>query len=453
VPDQEAIDLHPDAKRSFDERANLVAVSLTTDPQVHDDTQRFPINPSVGAALGKEDIIPDENVWGRLDHAGRETARYFQAGNHVFGLEGDNYVAFRKLAETIQRAKPLRDKVSVPTVLDLLTAWLRTVREGQGETSATEFVITRCREMVAEYTIVMPLYELYVEEPFEVGKVQIRAVMEEEIDGWLADWVAKDPGNAASYDVSRQKWKKMLQGKAAATITLVAEPERAYEVARREAEDALAMLQVFSLATLIPEARSYWTLFGSEKAEHFAYFVLQGGHLKNGKQGFYRYRHTVPTLNKVQIAHLKGLGLDAASALLRSKERSDFQASLLEALFIYSRAAVQDNLAEKLLYIIVALETLLVRDATEAIQQNLAERVAFTIGGSLAERKAIIAAIKDVYNLRSRFMHHGDQIDDVRAMEEFMQYAFAFFVTVLQRANEFTSRVVFLDALEDRKLT
>jgi hypothetical protein len=453
LSDPETIDLHPDARQNFDQRAHLLSTSLTTDPQAFDDSHRFPINPYVKAALTKEDIAPQESIWGRLDHAAQETARYFQAGDQVFGLEGDTYVAFRGLAESIQRARPLRDKVSLRTILDLLTLWLRAVRKGQAEASATEFVLTKCRDIVCEYTVLMPLYELYIEEPFEVGKVLIRTVTNEEIDGWVADWAGEHPDHIASYQQSGEKWKQALQGKAAASVALVAEPQRAYEVARREAEDALAMLRVFSLAMLMPEARSYWTLLGSERAEQYMYFVFLGGRLKNGHQGFYRYRHTVPTLNKGQIAYFRELGLDTASSLLRTEERNDLQESLLESLLIYSRAALQDDLAEKLLYIIVALETFLVRDTAEPLQQNLAERVAFAIGRSLTERKDIIKATKDAYGLRSRFMHHGAAVDDVKAMEEFMKYAFAFFITVLERANQFSSRTAFLDALEDRKLS
>jgi len=82
-----------------------------------------------------------------------------------------------------------------------------------------------------------------------------------------------------------------------------------------------------------------------------------------------------------------------------------------------------------------------------AVQQNFGERIAFTIGGNIGERRRIIKVTKDAYNLRSRFMHHGADIDDLKVVEEFMLYANVFFEKVLQAINLFTSRVHFIDTL------
>ena len=447
------ISLHPDAKHNFDEKANLLATSLTPDPQVFDDSQVTSAMPYVSGTIGKDDIIPEENVWSRRDHSGREIARFFQSGGRVFGLEGESYLAFRKLAESIQRTQVLRDSISLDTIIDLLTRWLRSTRKGQPELSATDFILSKCREIVSEYTVLMPLYELFVEEPFELGRVLIRTVTAEEIDGWVAAQSREHPEHTESYKQSGEKWKKKHQGRAAASITLVAEPERAYEVARREAEDALAILQVFSIGVLVPEAKCYWTLLGSEKVEAFTYFILQGSDLKNGATGYYRYRNTVWMLSKALLVDLQSRGLDAASALLRESKRNDFQDHVVDALLLYSRAALQDGLTEKLLYILVALESLLLRNETEPIGQNLAERLAVVVGGNVDERKAIIGTTKEAYGLRSQFVHHGVEIDDLKVMDEFMLYAFLFFTKTLKAVDLFQTKIAFLDALEAKRLS
>ena len=451
MPENGAFDIHPDAKRNFDEKASILATSLTPHPQVFDDSH-FPIAPHVAGSITQDDIVPESSVWSRMDHSGRESARYFQVDDHVFSLEGETYSAFRRLGESMQRTQALRDKISLDTVIELLTDWLRAARKGQSTLTATEFVLSKCPDMVSEYTVLLPLYELFIEEPFEIGRVLIRTVTEEEIDGWVAAWTKEYPEGADSFKVSGQKWKRDLQGKATATITLVAEPKRASEVARREAEDALAMLQVFSIGMLVPEARCYWTLLGSERVESFTYFILQGETVKNGQSGFYRFRNTTGSISKALLTDLKARGLDLASALLRLSKRNEFQERLLDALLMYSRAALQDGLAEKLLYILVALESLLLRDDKEAVQQNLGERIAFTIGGNVEERKRVIKVTKDAYSLRSGFMHHGADVDDLKVMEEFMLYTSVFFERMLQATDLFTTKAHFLDTLEDRKL-
>jgi len=57
LSDQFVFDIHPDAKRNFDEKASLLATSLTPDPQLFDDSQNFPIAPHVTEAIGENEIV------------------------------------------------------------------------------------------------------------------------------------------------------------------------------------------------------------------------------------------------------------------------------------------------------------------------------------------------------------------------------------------------------------
>lgn len=442
---------HPDAQKNFDSKAAVIAASLVPDVSIFDETNKFPVNPHVKEMIGKDDLVPDTSIFSQLDHAGMEYQRAFEAGGRVLTLAGEQYLNFRKLAESMQRSPGMRATVSLDTTISLLTEWLRDTTLGKTKETATDYVLSKARPQIAEYTIVMPLYTLFIEQPFEVGRILFRAVTAKEIDRWIAAKSEEDD----PVEVQRMgvRWRHVYQGQGAAFITLTAEPIRAYEIARQEAEDALAMLQVFSIGMLVPGARCYWTLRGSESVEQFEFLALQGDLIKNGRSGFYNYRNSVGAISMALLDSLRSRGLDLASELLRIPKRNDFQEELLNALLIYSRAALQERLAEKLLYILVALESLLLRDEAESIQQNLGERVAFTIGGNVDERKDIIRATKEAYRLRSQFVHHGAKVDDLKAMEEFMIYAYAFFEKMLRAINIFPTKLRFLDTLEERKLS
>jgi hypothetical protein len=442
---------HPDAQRNFDANAAVIASSLSTDAPIFDDTNKFPVRPHVKEMIGRDDIIPNSSVFSQADHAGEEYQRSFDAGDRILTLAGDQYVNFRKLAESMQRTPGMRETVSLDTTIELLTEWLRDSILGKTKETASEYVLSKAQPLIEQFTILMPLYDLFIEEDFEVGRILFRPVTEQEIDRWVLDNSQED--DPAEVATMREQWKRKYQGHGAAFITVTAESKRAYEIARREAEDALAMLQVFSIGVLVPGARCYWTLRGSERVEQFSYLALQGDLIKHGQSGFYHYRNSVGSISKALLNDLKTSGLDLASELVRSPKRNDFQEHLLNALLMYSRASVQDRLSEKLLYILVALESFLSRGETEPIQQNLGERIAFTIGGSLSERKDIIRVTKQAYKLRSRFVHHGAEVDDLKIMKDFMIYAYVFFEKMLRAVSLFSTKLQFLDTLEDVKLT
>jgi hypothetical protein len=110
--------------------------------------------------------------------------------------------------------------------------------------------------------------------------------------------------------------------------------------------------------------------------------------------------------------------------LLKLRERTPYQEKLLDALRIYSRSSLAADPADKLIYILVALESMLVRDDGEALQSNIAERIAFLISDALPQRREIVQSVKAAYGLRSRFLHHGRRPEDLAVLTRFMNIAF-----------------------------
>ncbi len=138
--------------------------------------------------------------------------------------------------------------------------------------------------------------------------------------------------------------------------------------------------------------------------------------------------------------------------LAKNNSGTELRKSLFESLLIYSRNNLTTDLSEKLLFVLVALEALLLRDGSEAIQGNLAERLAFLAGPTLQDRKAIVASTRKIYKLRSNFVHHGKSIEDVDTLEHFLQYAWNALASVLANVDRFPTRQDLVLSLDDRRL-
>ena len=111
------------------------------------------------------------------------------------------------------------------------------------------------------------------------------------------------------------------------------------------------------------------------------------------------------------------------------------------------------ELSDKLVYILVALESLLLKNENEPIQQNIAERMAFVVGQTVDERKSVVKLVKEIYGLRSRFIHHGNTIDDIETLGKFMLHAFVFFINISLNINNFNTKELFIESLEEMKLS
>ena len=123
----------------------------------------------------------------------------------------------------------------------------------------------------------------------------------------------------------------------------------------------------------------------------------------------------------------------------------------MQRTIIYSKNNLAKEPAEKLVFILVALEAMLLKNDTEPIQQNIADRMAFVLGNSVSERRSIVSLVKACYGLRSRFLHHGQTMSDLENLRKFMMYSWALFLHFLRSHEEFASKDEMLERIEERK--
>jgi hypothetical protein len=226
---------------------------------------------------------------------------------------------------------------------------------------------------------------------------------------------------------------------------------KAVEVARERAETAVALLRFLSPANWTPKLRSYCALLGSENVRRQADLFLQDGSIATYHRGVLDSGDAW-ALSNSYLANFPGL-VDRLSALSGERSRTSFQQNLFDALLIYSRNSVAIEPADKLVYILVALESMLLRNENEPIGKNIGERMAFLVGNSLEARKAVVSNAVETYRLRSSFIHHGHSIQDLDALSTFMLNAWTCFTVLLRNASRYQTRDQLITALEDRKMT
>jgi hypothetical protein len=410
------------------------------------------------AANYSADEIPEFKITAKVDLLGRTTARYFEHEGQRIGLEDEKYQELARLSESIQRTKALRDLVSTKWVEDAIVNWMKTRYEGASAPPLATYLADKCEKDVREHEIWLPVSNLTVESDLTFGNVVFRTITKELIDRWWEQWQGATRGRGAEYAAKIEarfaRERSDLQGLAAATIKVTAEPKRALEVALRESERAVTALRVYHVAaTTTPEVTSYCALLGKENVEGVKYLEMEGGRVRSwGEQ---------PTGGRVLNWHLSdddirkytgSLGFDNVNRLLALKTRTRFQDALLDALLLYSRSTREKDLAGKLVYMLAAIESMLLRNDTEPIQQNVGERMAFIIANTGEARRAVIRNLKSAYALRSKFVHHGHTIDELETVRTFMVNTWTLFTSLAKNSSSFDTREQLIDYLEEMKL-
>lgn len=158
-------------------------------------------------------------------------------------------------------------------------------------------------------------------------------------------------------------------------------------------------------------------------------------------------------LNKAQLSYMRERDqLELAASLVSEVELSDFAKRIRSSILSYSKGLTFPNISDRLVYSFSALEALFLKDASETIQQNLAERIAFTISKEPGDRMQIVARVKRIYGARSQYIHHRKDLQVTKEdLDGFFVHSWAALRTALGNVKRFETHMEYIDAIDQVK--
>jgi hypothetical protein len=393
------------------------------------------------------------------DGAGAVVARSFVHEGIISGLQADAYRNLRRLAEGIQRTSNFRKMASIATVEKLLFEWIREQVLGSTAATATQYLIDRVEASVRTFRVIVPFFKVIVPESIQIGQVTIRTLRSDEFQEWERFAIGKNPSVEHVLKVREIFFRErnQLQGFAAAEVTLTGEKARVLEIAIGEAEQAVSLLRLFTPAIISPQGRSFCALFGREQAGSTSTIILSNAGVNGISLGKTSDTETdvIWEIERDTLKLIRESALNRLAENLLDESASEFAHEVRAALYLYSQSALKSAPTDKLITIIIPLESLLLRSSSEPIGENISYRLAHSIGLTPEERKRILETTRKAYGLRSGYVHHLKPVEtdkDLDTLRSFMEYAWQFFMKIGTTVNRYKDRTEFLSMLDDRKL-
>jgi len=358
-----------------------------------------------------------------------------------------------KLSESMQRVPQLSPFVSVSFIKNSIFDWIRGKYLNEISCPMIEYICQICREKVTESEIWIPLAHTYIQSDIRIGRVILKTITKELLNEWIDRSDLNEETKERYKKEFMNRYQEKLQGLVAATISLYAEPQRANEIAEDEAEKAASILRIFSPGVFHPKIISCCTLFGNEHIKINKFFQIKDKKLVRIIEEITDKPWMPWILTNKFVENIKGSGLDTISNVLLLDNKNEFQNQVLNSLFIYSRSALAIGVEDKLIYILVAIESILLKNDNESIQQTIGERMAFLLEEKAGKRKMIIKNVKDVYGARSRFIHHGQTIEEIESITTFMFNSYRFFLILIMDINKFKNKLEFIEKIETIRLS
>jgi|JI10StandDraft_1071094.scaffolds.fasta_scaffold11337_9 hypothetical protein len=449
--------IHAEARRNFNQKATDLIQLVRGASDQQQSLKPYNSEVPVGSIIRDADIIGEIRMT-TTDYRGRIVAREFWNDGAHFEISEQNYLLFLQLAEKIQAQPEVFGMLSKQFVEESLFHWVKVRHiDSNLTTSFMDFLDEEALGAVDKLTVWTPVSFLEVESAFSVASSEIRPISRAIVSTWKQQVLDMNPTTKSARDApeiirSFEVLMSRIQGLAAVVTTIEAEPQRAKEWAREEAERVTSALALFSKGAFLPDVKCVCRPKGMEHvSQSLAVLVSEGRFLTEEatvdlpSAGFWR-------LDNKEIASMRSSILDKVSLLMQKRSPNAFEKSVLNSIFLYAKCAFTAEPVEKLVYVLSGLESVLLKNETEPIQQNLAERLAFFLKKGLDERKRVIKIVRGVYGMRSRYLHHGNSLSDLELMTDFLSIAWTFYFQLLVNVTKFQTKDDFICALDDVKL-
>ena len=242
-----------------------------------------------------------------------------------------------------------------------------------------------------------------------------------------------------------------LKGRCVARVEMIAETQRAYERAKEEVRRVIDILRFASKAIYPLSEDIRIGLVGDHPYSKRKGFVFSETQLsmKNDSIG-----SVCPfEITDASIKKMEKVGVFKLSEILRKKQPSQFEETLLRSVHWFSVALTQNEIENAFLCLIIALETLFTQEQGNPISNSVAEFAALILADKLEIRKNIKTRIKDYYGKRSGVAHGGKKTISKVDCYNLINIVGTTIMILADKTKEFSSQTELVTWVEDMKFS
>ncbi|HHE37638.1 MAG TPA: hypothetical protein ENL20_03580 [Candidatus Cloacimonetes bacterium] len=397
--------------------------------------------------INKKDII-NLRTTGQFDQFGNKIVSCFPSKQGYVGLDGNDLKEFLNFIETLSIRKELRDLLCYKFLQETTFKWFEKVYNGEikSQNNYTDYLHSEIKLNVKERKISIPILHLSLEKSFIIGNIQFEVFSKKFFDLWEQSLNKCKKDNSKMLTKVRQNY----QGVVFASLKAFADKNKCIEIAKQETERSLMILRIFSPTILYSsEFQFYYGRKGHVYLPSNYYFIFEDEFPQQYAMTDVKSNYKRVIYNK-ELEILKQYGFVVASNLLKKKNLTDMEELLLKTMNLFSRSIITENFEDKIVFSLVSIETLLLKNTSEPIQYSIGKRLAFLISNTPKERKKTDKLVKEAYKLRSNYIHHGNESTNIKIIEKLRFQIFIAISKILLSINHIKTQEQLLEKIENK---
>ncbi|MEB4761448.1 MULTISPECIES: HEPN domain-containing protein [Chryseobacterium] len=124
--------------------------------------------------------------------------------------------------------------------------------------------------------------------------------------------------------------------------------------------------------------------------------------------------------------------------------------TIINSIQLFARAIYQNNLNKRVIELFTQLESVILSDSNEPILNCLTKYISKLVTKNIEERKFIILLLKEMYGIRSSYVHHAKQREiNIQSLGKFQYYIHNLITILIELSTSHTTKDTILKEIDD----
>jgi hypothetical protein len=365
------------------------------------------------------------------------------------GFNAENNARFEKLVLTVYKDKEINMSFGLEFIRRTIWDWIiKTKRNSRADISLSEELIRRTRESVKEFKVYFPMLYFHPNFSFKIGYVEFGSFSDKYFDRYIEEYNKRQPLNENIY----VKWKEMYRGTMYACFKVKAEKEKAQEIALRACAIAVDVLKICTNTLDYPQLKLSFDIDCRTNEVDQSQVIIEAIEFIDGLTTNLKREPAQYILDKVQMNLMEQRGLIVFNNFLLGlgNEQTELEALILQGIQQFAKSFSNTDLNQRVTLIFTILESLLLIDEDSPIIDNVSKYASKLISKEKDERKKIIKLLKEMYKIRSKWVHHAKKedvaINDIRRLQRITH---SLLIELIRKTKEHKFKKSLLDEIDD----
>ena len=370
-------------------------------------------------------------------------------GNKLICFDEINGKRFQKFISAIHNEPEIKKLISRDFIDSKAWKWLfKTKSECKAENSFCSYMLSEMESSIVTSKFHFPIVYLTLQVPFKIGKVEFGYFTSEYFDGYIQGFSEHQPDKENPYVGMRKSYKGLVY--AAATVS--AEKKKTEEMALEICSLSLDMLKICSNTLDYPFVKMDFDIDRRSNYNPQSEVIVESvDQIKGLTTNLRRPAHPY-LLDDFQFEYIKKRKLDVLHnfILKLGNDESELEKLIIKGIERFAKALSNANYYQRIAELFTILESLLLLSEDSPIIDTVCRYASKLITGDKEIRKRIIQLLKDMYKVRSGWVHHAKekefQTSDLTSLQKIVH---DLLIALINKAKTHKVKQTLLEEIDD----